>query len=174
MRSSTPGTGLPTVSARNGFKSLSVTRRACLGEPIRDDDRNAEVIKKLHRGRLDKRTSSDNRQQLTAKRFMHLRQQPATQLHSRTFLRQRSYSARSADPASIASAAATRRTSPAVRAPDSSAPSEPAHIGDLVTHKRIANKLRPQRPQMHNARPAHKRSDKSDHEINRMIRRQNA
>ena len=47
------------------------------------------------------------------------------------------------------------------------------HISDAVAHKSIAHKLRTQRAQMHHARSAHKRSDESHHEIDRVIRGQN-
>ena len=49
-----------------------------------------------------------------------------------------------------------------------------AHVSDFVTHERIAHELRPQRPQMHDARATHKRPDEAHHEINRVIGRKNA
>src|ERR1700686_542008 len=48
-----------------------------------------------------------------------------------------------------------------------------ADIADPVADKCIAHKFRTQRPQMHHAGSAHEWTDKSDHEIDRMIRRQN-
>src|SRR6476620_5180618 len=48
-----------------------------------------------------------------------------------------------------------------------------ADIGDFVAHEGVAHELRPQRPQMHHARPADEGSDKTDHEIDGVIGGQN-
>src|ERR1700681_384267 len=47
-------------------------------------------------------------------------------------------------------------------------------ISNLVTHEGIAHKLWPQRTQVYHTGPAHERADEPNHEINRVVRRQNA
>src|SRR5271157_586798 len=49
-----------------------------------------------------------------------------------------------------------------------------ADVSDLVFRKRLAHKLRPQRPQMHYGRPANERPEETNHEVDGVIRRQDA
>src|ERR1700728_3488410 len=48
------------------------------------------------------------------------------------------------------------------------------YIGDAITHKCIAHELRTQRAQMHHTSSAYERSDKTHHEVDRVIGRKNA
>ena len=48
------------------------------------------------------------------------------------------------------------------------------NVSDAVAHKGVANVFRTQRAQVHDTCSAHKRPDEADHEINRVVSRQNA
>jgi len=69
MRSSTPCTGWPTVSARNGFRSFARHAHAAPSNPYATGQWNAEIIEKLRRRRSITRRRR-HRQQLSRQKLL--------------------------------------------------------------------------------------------------------
>ena len=89
IRTSIAGSGLPTVSARNGLKSFSVIAGARLRAAVAVADGNAEVVEKLQRRGLRESAADKKRAQLAAEGFVNLAQKRAAQARMRAAARER-------------------------------------------------------------------------------------
>src|SRR5215472_1875269 len=167
MRTSIPGSGLPTVSARNGFRSLTV-----IAVTVRD--RNSQIIEKLQRLRLSERATHDDGSQLATKCFVDLFQQRAADAKPWPALRQFfvdgyecvkqfALACRQSVEASLQTFLQILQNQ-----------RNKAHIGNLVPQKSFAHILGPQRAQMHDSCATGKRPEKSHHKIDGMVCWQNA
>ena len=77
MRTSMPGRGLPTVSARKGLKSFRVIGGAGLGEAVAVGHGDAQVVEELQRRRLGEGAADNDRAQLAAEGLEPAEQQAA-------------------------------------------------------------------------------------------------
>src|SRR5579863_272648 len=157
-----------------GFEIVEREHRTGFSEAIAVYDRQSEVVEELHRARLEESPAGKKRQQLSSERAVYAGKESAAELDFRA----------------VAGEEPVRRNHRVEErplpfwqlvelCPQSALEIFQDHrhqrnIGDPVAHERIAHKLRPQRAQMNDTRPAHKRTNEPDHEINRMIRWQDA
>src|SRR5450432_2744354 len=149
-------------------------RRPRLRQAVPIHHRDAEVIKELHRRRLHKCATGDQRQQLAAKRTMHTGQQHTAQLHPGPPSREKFVGANHC----VQEGALPRRQFVELGAQAALQilyqHRHESDIGNPILYKRIAHELRSQRAQMHNARSAYERSDESHHKVDRVIGRKDA
>ena len=74
-----PGTGLPTVSGRNGSKSLRVMAVHASVQAVAIGDLDAKIVEKLQRGGLGECAADQQRPQLAAERLVNVLQQSAAE-----------------------------------------------------------------------------------------------
>src|SRR5215468_8365155 len=131
-------------------------RGTSLGQSVTVGDGNSEVVEELEGLWLGERTTDDDGLQFAAERLMYFIEKPPAERESWPVFRQ----------GLEASLEALLKILPHQW--------HQAYVGDLIPGKRLAHKFRTQRAQVHHCRTAAKRTKESDHEVDCMIRRQNA
>src|SRR6267378_7001224 len=147
--------------------------RACFRQPVSVSNRNSEIVEKLQRLRFAESAANNNRAKLPAKRFVDLLEQTPADPETRSAFRQRLVDA---DEELENSAFSRRqrietRLQPFLQVFQNQR--NETHISDLVFRKSFAHVFGTQSSQMHDRRTAREWSEKTNHEIDGMIRRQN-
>ena len=165
------------LADRIGAERFEVVEReggARFGETVTVDHGNAEIVEELQRRGFQECSAGNQRQQLSSKSPVHTGKQHAAELHIRPAARQ--------DPINR-NLGTQKRPLPGRQCVEFRPQAafqvlynhgNQRYIGDAITHKCIAHELRTQRAQMHHTSSAYERSDKTHHEVDRVIGRKNA
>src|SRR5882757_4044576 len=132
-----------------------------------------EIVKKLQCLRLSESAADDNGAEFSAKRFVHLLEQEAAEARARPVFRQRFVQANKH--IENLSFARRQRLETCLHSFLQVFQNEwnETHISDLVLRKSFPHVFRTKSAQMHDRRAARERPEKTDHEINGVVRRQN-